>query len=297
MLAGFVMLLLGEPASAISKHTRGASNAALMRHEASFLQEGHDKATVSVSPIGDAVNHPVHIYDDIGSNASIENASDLVRANSTLKDIDICNDDFPLGLNNSNDCSNTDPRDRIILDSGMCMIAAAKANAGIERNFFVIPEDYADVHPMGCFSWHCGHTHGRTGTGYSECYFYNPTGSTPVDPKGHPVCFRPEYLNGTKNSNGGCETDWENIMDEDHCRAAAACLNYDDTGVFRIGTYNWSKHDEYPKGCFIRNDNGKMQFNNISSLNRDPARPEGIPVCRVAKGVHWGSGIYGPNFD
>lgn len=200
-----------------------------------------------------------------------------------------CNDDFPLGNNNSNTCKNT-THHRLILDEGMCIRAAKLSNAGIEIDFFPLGQDYQELHPQGCFAWHCSQTENRTGTNYSTCYYYNGNGDSPSDPKGEPVCFRADYLNGTKDTNGGCDPGYQNVMDETTCREAAECLGFSKETEFRVGEWNWTKHKEYPKGCFIRTDTGSFQFNNVSSISGDPPNPEiggGIPVCNVSNTTNW----------
>jgi len=200
-----------------------------------------------------------------------------------------CNDDFLMGEEDTNLCVNTTFH-RKILDEGMCQRAAELAGAGIEHNFFVISEDYLDMHPQGCFKWRC-ELHDQSSTNASVCYYYNPNGDAPGDPKGFPVCYRAEYLNGTDDTNGECDEGFQNVMDEDLCRDAAECLGYADEPEFRVGEWNWSKHDEYPKGCFIRKDTGAFQFNNISSLGgAEPAHPKiggGTPICNVTHKVNW----------
>lgn len=203
-----------------------------------------------------------------------------------------CNDDFPLGVNNSNTCTNS-THHRLIFDEGMCFRAAGLAGAGVEHELFFITRDWQDVHPKGCFAWPCGTTHNRTG-GEGEgamCYYFNGNGNFPNHPRGEPVCFRADYLNGTTDTNGGCDEGYEVIMDRNSCEIAAECLGFDKEPEFLIGMYNFTKHNEYPKGCFIRKDTGAFQFNNISSLlGADPKNPQiggGIPVCNVSSRVRW----------
>lgn len=201
-----------------------------------------------------------------------------------------CNDDFLEGVFDSNNCTDKIYH-RKILDQGMCQRAAELANAGIEHNFFEISSDYFNVHPQGCFKWTCETTHDRTSTNTSTCYYYNGNGDEPDDPKGYPICYRAEYLNGTTDTNGECDEGFQNVMDEEMCRDAAECLGYATEQEFRVGEWNWSKHDEYPKGCFIRNDTGAFQFNNVSSLaNGEPGHPYiggGTPICNVTHKVHY----------
>jgi len=204
-----------------------------------------------------------------------------------------CNNDFPLGINNSNSCVNATHHEPI-LDEGMCEKAAELSGAGIEHGMFHLSADYDDLHPQGCFAWHCGQSGLRKGDNFSMCYYFNAGGQEPADPHGPPICYRANYFNGTENTNRCQDEGYDNVMDENTCANAAQCLGFDTEPQFRVGEWNFSKHDEYPKGCFIRTDTGAFQFNNISSLSGDPQNPQiggGIPVCNTTYQVHWPESI------
>jgi len=215
----------------------------------------------------------------------------------------ICNQDFPLGYNETNDCVN-ETHHQLILDEGTCEKAAELSGASVEHNFFVIEQDYDELHPQGCFAYHCGSSEkaDRKQNG-SMCYYYNGNGQDPegVDGKGTvagtPVCYRANYLNGTKDTNRCQDEGYTNVMDEVTCRDAAECLGFDKADEFRIGEWNFSKHNEYPKGCFIRTDTGQFQFNNASSLDGEPENPQiggGIPVCNVSSVIRWPESLSTP---
>lgn len=216
---------------------------------------------------------------------------------TTQVPFETCNDDFPLGIQHTNRCQNA-THHRQIFDEGMCLKASDLAGARIEHNFFVIERKYRDLHPLGCFAYHCGHTALNQSLPHDNqteiCYYFNGNGAPPSNPHGFPVCFRADYLNGTVDTNGGCDKHYEVVMDEHTCEAAAECLGMEKEHEFRIGEQNWTKHLEYPKGCFIRKDTGAFQFNDISTLNgSEPPNPHiggGIPVCNVSSTVHWPNG-------
>lgn len=197
---------------------------------------------------------------------------------------DTCNNDYLLGFNNTNECLNS-THHRLIMDEGMCIRAANLTGAGLDIPFFKLDETWQDLHPKGCFLWECDKVGDGSSTDKKWCFYYNP-GENPLYPRGHPVCYRAEYVNGTQDTNGGCDPGYQRVMDEQACADAAECLGFATENEFRIGDWNWTKHDEYPKGCFIRTDTGAFQFNNVSSLHgAEPAHPEiggGIPICNVS---------------
>mmetsp|Transcript_85263 Transcript_85263/g.151012 ORF Transcript_85263/g.151012 Transcript_85263/m.151012 type:complete len:361 (+) Transcript_85263:74-1156(+) len=217
---------------------------------------------------------------------------------TTMVPTTTCNVDFPLGIQHTNTCKNI-THHRLIFDEGMCERAAELAGARKENHIFHLPAIYEELHPQGCFAWHCSHDAKNDSMNSSEpqteiCYYYNNKGNAPKNPHGFPVCYRAAFLNGTADTNGGCDKDYEVVMDETTCEEAAECLGYEKEREFRIGEGNWSKHDEYPKGCFIRKDTGGFQYNDISTMNgSEPKNPQiggGIPVCNVSAVVHWPQG-------
>jgi len=218
-----------------------------------------------------------------------------------------CNLDFPMGTKDTNDCA--DPNlHQIIEQETMCMQAGIQHGASVEHHGFHIHESDFEKRPRGCFTAPCEEAllHGNEslaanatpvsignasstasegGAEEKKCFFYNSFGEVPTDPVGTPVCHRPQFVNGTSDSNGGCATGYAVIMNEEKCEEAANCLGYCRDEEFRIGEFNQSKHYEHPLGCFIHNESltqpGCVAFNPIVDGLDAPTKPVGTPVCNT----------------
>lgn len=205
---------------------------------------------------------------------------------------DFCAEDFPLGVADSNACTN-EAMHTLILERAMCEEAAMKAGAhegmlGTGGGMpFEIPANKGDFYPRGCFKMH--------GQG---AYFYNEKGAFPKWPMGIPVCQRFKFANGTADTNVCPDTDFQKIMDEDTCRGAALCQGYcvnDADFQFGVNATQpatdtrmpdaWD-YDSKPAGCFIHPIDNCVYFN----VPRD-APPAGpiqhsagpiIPLCNVS---------------
>merc|ERR1719449_264935 len=91
---------------------------------------------------------------------------------------------------------------------------------------------------------------------------------------------------GTKNTLNSCPTGYKIVDDEDYCKSTATCLSISQGSDFRIGEVNASKHLEYPRGCFVDNDNGKVYYNGPNSMG-DGKDVKGTPICVVEYATKW----------
>lgn len=196
-----------------------------------------------------------------------------------------CNDQYPLGVRNSSQC--VEPHHDLIVDPEMCMQAATMTNAGVDRERFILTEEWWELHPKGCFAWPCSTSPS------GMCHFFNPVGDDPCRNKtsngcrGQPICYGALYQNGTKNGNGGCPVGYQAVATEVQCLAAASCLGFCTGAQFRIAVNNESMHHNYPEGCFIHPDEGCFYFNPPSALGKS-RQPKGTPVCNATEvGHHW----------
>lgn len=193
---------------------------------------------------------------------------------------DFCNDDFPVGIENTNNCS--DPAEHsIITQENMCIEAARVTDVITPSNVFVLASEWTTQYPKGCFKYSCDQANPDE-FGNTTCYFYNPIAIIPSGSiKGSPVCVRPKHLMGTQNTQGGCPTGYQKIMDETICSATAGCLSLGGGADFRIGEHNASRHLLFPDGCFVNNENGKVYFNPPSALGTG-TNVLGTPICIVS---------------
>jgi len=199
-----------------------------------------------------------------------------------------CDKDYPLGLWNTSECSSDDATSHQIIESEeMCLQAAEQANAtagdGAQR-YFVIPSEWGDLHPKGCFVFPCHWDPGHV------CYWFNSQEDTPLYPWGAPVCSRPLFRNGTANTNSGCPSGYDVIMNENNCTEAAYCKSYCVEENYLVGegypTHNASTHDVFPEGCFIHEEQGCVYYNEPYGPN-PPQNPKGIPLCNVTQITHF----------
>lgn len=193
-----------------------------------------------------------------------------------------CNDDFELGTENSNECNPADPGKQDPVDEeAMCMRAATAANVTAPRTTFVIHDSYYDKRPAGCFMFSCSEDP------KGVCFFYNNNPETPRNPQGTPVCLRNKYVNGTKDTKGGCPEGYENLLDIASCRKASKCWTWCDEDSFDVNAQNNSKYHDYPQGCFINEKTNCFAYNTIKKSMGEPSNPHGMPVCVVSQQLHW----------
>jgi len=203
-----------------------------------------------------------------------------------LNDIGDTCDDFPLGRANSSNCSGHHqhvPIERL----SQCKEAANKAGAyHLQALDFEIPAEWQDTRPAGCFMTRCDHGTGTDRIVDDICYFFNPIGDTPRNPVGVPVCVRPKFLTGTKNTNGAgtdCPAGYEIVLGEGHCKESR-CTGIGSKPSFdRVAESNHSKHDEYPQGCFKSEIDKELYYNAPIAGYGLPKAPVGIPMCTVSQ--------------
>mmetsp|Transcript_28130 Transcript_28130/g.49034 ORF Transcript_28130/g.49034 Transcript_28130/m.49034 type:complete len:314 (+) Transcript_28130:108-1049(+) len=201
-----------------------------------------------------------------------------------------CGLDFVLGMSNTTNCSNM--ADHFLMeDPADCIEAASQAGATANNTRFYIESDYFQKRPKGCFAYPCSEDPNGV------CYYYNGVGFWPditlPDFMGRPVCSRQRWLNGTKtagsrnpNANpGGCSPGYANILSNETCLEMASCKSYCVGYQFRVDVLNYSKHDEYPQGCFIHDADGCVYFNPPDE--NLPQTPRGLPVCNVSSFLHF----------
>jgi hypothetical protein len=200
-----------------------------------------------------------------------------------------CNNDFPVGLDKTSNCTNGGVNNEILIDGeSMCQQAAEEAGARIVDGKFTIAtwgdrQYWEPKRPMGCFKEACA-----SGTG--TCYYFNAVGYWPtaID-GGQPICNRPKHVNGTKNVAGGCPAGYAVIDDEDTCRSAANCLQYTQADEFRIGTLNGSRHLDFVRGCFFDEeaDGSLTVYYNAETNLGDCTTCKGTQICNVTSTVSW----------
>merc|ERR1719183_336338 len=136
----------------------------------------------------------------------------------------------------------------------MCKTAAKDANATATHASFYLKDPPGvgsdlDNHPRGCFKAACSEDP------KGVCYFYNPIGDKPKNPKGQPVCskkrYSPAHGAGAATADGvegvKCPTpNYAPIMDEDACLAAADCDDYCTDSDDRVANTDASEYDEFP---------------------------------------------------
>lgn len=209
-----------------------------------------------------------------------------LAADEELSDLAICNIDFIRGPVNSTNCSDT-TQHALILEESLCRQAAEYSNAmaGVHagpNSSMILPVNYEYFKPRGCFKEAC--TESPTGV----CYVLNEIGDWPSHPEGEAICSRPKNLNGTQDSNWGCPTGYGVIDDPETCESVANCLSKTAGEPFIIGTYNASRHLDYPRGCFIDSEDDKVYYNSASPLG-EGLNVRGTPICNVTNVVRWGS--------
>jgi len=208
---------------------------------------------------------------------------------------DFCRYDYTLGEENSKECE-ADSQHHLILQEEMCIQAAKQAHAGTETGRFKLDTVDKPNHPKGCFYMKNCAAGART----KDCFFFNgvepePNGATIT---GTPVCSRPKYKMGTKDSVGGaadgnCPVGYSVIMHQLTCAATATCLSKAcPLKAQRVGEHNASRQMDYPIGCFVDPDDGCMYFNPTTPINGGtPSAPRGVPVCNVSTVATFANGV------
>jgi len=254
-------------------------------------QEGKEKrkshAKVSGLP-GIAFSKDAYVLDkDIAYEKLLKRLALEKRSKADSEDDETetwCDRDYPLGHWNSSNCSRDGAgAHQLILDAEMCASAAREANATPHDHHFIIPEEWADMHPKGCFVFPCHWDAGHV------CYWFNDIGDTPMYPWGAPVCQRPKFQNGTKDTNAGCPDGYDVILNENNCSEAGICQGFDLETDFIVGEgdfHNESQHNIYPEGCYIDDELGSVRFNPIYGTH-PPQTPRGMPLCNVTMATHF----------
>jgi len=210
----------------------------------------------------------------------------------------LCNLDFVEGTADTSNCSD-DPLNptnhTIIFQESLCKAAADYSGAGQSVNGSMQLAHYWEhKRPRGCFKESC------TSSPSGACYMINMVGELPPNPVGMPICTRPRNLLGIKDAQTGaatsiadketgCPKGYKVIDDYDKCIEVSNCLNYAGGDNFVIGTHNASRHLEYPRGCFIDNQDNKTYFNPANPVG-DGLNVLGTPICNVSTVVRWGAG-------
>lgn len=225
--------------------------------------------------------------------------------------------DFPLGKVDSNDCEKTpsdapeackkvQPTDAEklecktynhapISDLAICKEAARRAHAAMAHDGTEnVPAGWEDRRPKGCFMAKCNHESGI-------CYFFNPTALTPTRAKGTPVCQRPNFLAGQKDTNGladKCPPGYRVLLDADECKIAGGCLSHGIGEPFKRHMQNAAEHDIFPEGCFVHEPEPSRQnlpdvyYNSpidtvdtagVTTRKAKPTHPVGTPMCNVSE--------------
>jgi len=287
-LSTITLLLLSAHATptAVVRREQRQTQASLSSSGAVLAEaraHAHDQVPEEMTKIDDQIVDQQNdkALDDVGGEDSEQTA------------VDFCNFDFPLGVEKSNNCS--DSRHRRILDMGECRQAAVEAGAGINKDFEV-EYDWYNKHPEGCFKEKCS----KNVSAEETCYFYNPAPVSPSDiQEGSPVCKRPKLLIGTNdtnpdaaptnssNSTSNCPKDYEAVRIEAKCKEFGACMGHCIGEQFRINIQNASLYNQYPKYCFIHADDNCVYFNEPREGMPDPTAPVGTPICNVSAITHF----------
>jgi hypothetical protein len=225
--------------------------------------------------------------------------------------INTCNDDYPLGQLNVNECTEQH-FDYPILNREVCVEAAAEAGVTTVHSKFDIAKEWYYKHPRGCFKVPCSEAHSATGhaadTEQDEkdaaethanggyCYFFNPVGENPPSAAnqltGVPVCYRPKMINGTIDDSTkavNCRDGFRTIETLNDCQFAAECLGLCKGHSFDIDSTVNLDYNKYPEGCFIHPADGCVYLNTKPNQVAgqaawgNPTNPEGTPLCNVTE--------------
>mmetsp|Transcript_97705 Transcript_97705/g.173149 ORF Transcript_97705/g.173149 Transcript_97705/m.173149 type:complete len:316 (-) Transcript_97705:83-1030(-) len=202
-----------------------------------------------------------------------------------FRDVEMCDDDYPLGTPNSTDCA--EPQwHHLIYQENMCREAATEANVTVDENSFMVPTGFQKFRPKGCFLMNCEQDPNGI------CYYFNNYDLTPIDILGTPVCVRYKFRNGTLDSSGvngvSCPSGYQHITKENNCSLAATCEGSCQGSPFVIPK---EQRNFYPSGCFLHQDIGCYFFNPMMDENGTawptPTNATGYPLCNVSHHTHW----------
>jgi len=217
------------------------------------------------------------------------NSKDLAKLGE-----EFCGYDFPLGKVGTFECALTNHS--LILEESMCIEAATIAGAHTDHDSFSINNLWGTAkpklkyqRPLGCFKLECP----KPNEG-QICYYFNDNGD-PITEwakqnqtiSGTPVCSRSMYLNSTApDTNGGCPDGYTIVDKENTCQNAANCMGDAAGYQFLTGNLNASEHLDYPRGCFISNEDKKVYYNAKSDLG--PGKNvKGTLICNVSSTVSY----------
>jgi hypothetical protein len=235
------------------------------------------------------------VIQEHGSQPKLSPEEDMIKA----REVDYCNDDFPVGLDMTSTCTNAnaDLKNEILVDSeSMCWQAAIDNGAHVPAGKATIDtwgdwQFWQAKRPMGCFKEACTGTTSTAGVsiaGTDTCYYFNAVGFMPTNISGgQPICNRPKHVNGTNDPVSGqplgCPGGYAVIDDYLECEATIGCLQYNRGQNFFIGMANGSKHLDYVRGCFFEEQaDGRVtvHFNNETNLG-DCTTCKGVQICQV----------------
>jgi hypothetical protein len=199
--------------------------------------------------------------------------------------------DYVLGDPDTNDCRNE--HETLVADENMCRWAASQTKAHIDSNddtFMLQTQADFIKHPYGCFHKKC-HPDGDTSKPEHSCFFLNNGGDSSLsDPNsdgfaGTPVCKRKKFAEGATDAQGGCRSEYKVIMTSSTCEQICG-TNFDSSFAcawdFEIGLHNYTRHHDFPKGCFhsrwnTTNSQDTVYFNPVS----EGTDVEGTVLCEV----------------
>lgn len=200
--------------------------------------------------------------------------------------------DYLLGKPNSNECRHPE-NETLVTDDIMCRYAGVKRNnAHVDaHNIFVINTDDPNLvasRPHGCFHMQC-HPGGDTTKPEQPCYFINEaeahlSDATHENFTGTPICKRMMYRDGATGAQDGCPDEYTVIKNETLCGEVCGERiegeDYKCNEFFRIGSTNFSQHQDYPEGCFHLQEAGffRVYYNSYST----GTTVHGTPMCQVA---------------
>jgi len=240
-----------------------------------------ERHSVELTADGEIVHQDAHrprSLVEMGSQKSEPEQSDSLRS-------DECNTDFVEGTVDTSNCSDATQHDMILQES-MCKDAARYSGAGESVNGSMqLVHTWEHRRPRGCFKESCSTTASPSGV----CYRINLIGDWPTHPEGMPICTRPRNLLGLKNAQASCPTGYKVIDDEDTCMTVSNCLQLRAGDNFVIGTHNATRHLDYPRGCFIDNQDNKTYFNPANPVG-EGVNVLGTPICNVSTVLRWGAG-------
>jgi hypothetical protein len=228
--AGFVTTLLGSGLAA----TLHDSNSKIVRRE---------EKSVHVASVGQMV-------ESISVEANMPPCADCEKY------------DYVLGVPNSNDCRDKgldhlgNTRETLVTAADMCKWAASESDAWTDTlpSFTLDDQDEYVTHPYGCFNKKC-HPNGDDTKPERDCFFRNPGEETLSDPTatgfaGTPICKRLKFTEGATGAQGGCPDEFKVIDTPEACRETCKADNFQCADNFEIGVHNYTRHHDFPKGCF-----------------------------------------------